>query len=347
MKNKRKNIACLPVAGPENPYQSLMIAGLNRTDLYAFSGVDDRFLGIIRTQIRYQPDYVHFDWIVSYYYRRWSWFTLLSVLGFCLQLELIYRFTSTRIVWSLHNLLPHDLSHIFIHRFCQRFMAKRCLWIRVFSQDTISKASKELRLPTSKFHVLPEGNYTSVYPNESSFEIARRKLNLPIYAQLLLFLGSIRPYKGLGDLLQIMPLIDNSNLVLLIAGAIPDKVYAKQLAIELPPNCILHDRFIPDNELQYYFNAADAIVLPFSKVENSGSVILAMGFRKPVIAPRTGAIVKRLLHQDQLLYDSTDELKQAILKVLVYSKKQRTQIGEANFQALKKYRWDDFGTLFQ
>lgn len=347
MENKRKSIACLPVAGPENPYQSLMIAGLMRQNLCAFHGVNDRFLGIIRTQIRYQPDYLHFDWIVSYYYRRWSWLTLLSVLGFCLQLELIYRFTSTRIVWSLHNLLPHDLPHIFIHRFCQRFIAKRCEWIRVFSEDTISKASKELHLPTNKFHVLPEGDYTLFYPNESSFEVARRRLNIPISAQLLLFLGSIRPYKGLRDLLQIIPLIDNSDLILLIAGAVPDKAYAKQLVKEFPPNCLLHAHFIPVDELQYYFNAADAVVLPFSEVENSGSVILAMGFRKPVIAPRSGVIVKRLHHQNQLLYDSVDGLMQAILKVLAYSKKQRTQIGEANFQALKKYCWDNFGTLFQ
>ena len=43
-------IACLPVSGKENPYQSLMIEGLNVSDkITAFNGIDNRFFGIIRT----------------------------------------------------------------------------------------------------------------------------------------------------------------------------------------------------------------------------------------------------------------------------------------------------------
>jgi beta-1,4-mannosyltransferase len=339
-------VACLPVAGPENPYQSLMIEGLNQPNIQAFTGINDRFLGIIRTQLRYKPDYIHFDWIVSYYYRRWSLLTLFSILLFCLQLEWIYRCTPTRIVWTLHNLLPHDLPLRFFHRFCQRFMAKRCHWIRVFSEDTVTTASKELQVPLHRFHVIPEGDYSSIYPNESSTNEAREKLDIPITAQLLLFFGTIRPYKGILDLFQVIHQIDNPDLMFLIAGHIPDQSYAQLLQKELPAGCILHPNFISKEQLHYYFNAADAVVIPFIEIENSGSAILAMGFGKPIIAPAKGALPKRLHTQSQLLYDSKVSLKQAIIKVLHYSDDVRKQIGERNIHALKNYQWADFGRLF-
>lgn len=339
-------VVCLPVAGTENPYQSLMIKGLNQQNIRAFTGINDRFWGIIRTQVRYKPDYLHFDWIVSYYYRRWSLLTLVSILLFCLQLELIYRCTPTRIVWTLHNLLPHDLPFSLVHRYCQRFMAKRCNWIRVFSEDTVIKASRELQVPIQRFHVIPEGDYSSIYPNESNTNAAREKLNIPISAQLLLFLGTIRPYKGIPDLLEVIRQIDNPDLILLIAGHSPDQSYAQLLKKELPAHCILHPHFIPNEQLHYYFNAADAVVLPFIEIENSGSAVLAMGFGKPIIAPAKGVLRKRLHAQSQLLYDSKISLKQVIIKVLQYSTDERKQIGERNIHALKNYQWADFGHLF-
>ena len=78
---KRKIIACLPVAGNDNPYQKLMIEGLNQSgQLHTFNGVHDKFWGILRTALKHKPDYIHFDWITSYYYRRYTWFTYVSII---------------------------------------------------------------------------------------------------------------------------------------------------------------------------------------------------------------------------------------------------------------------------
>ena len=55
--------------------------------------------------------------------------------------------------------------------------------------------------------------------------------------------------------------------------------YFESIKKSINENIMLIDRFIEDDELQYFFNAADVITLPFKKIENSGSVILAMGFK--------------------------------------------------------------------
>src|SRR5205085_5399609 len=47
-------------------------------------------------------------------------------------------------------------------------------------------------------------------------------------------------------------------------------------------------REIGDDELQLFLNAADLVVLPYERVLNSGSALLALSFGRPVLVPRTG-----------------------------------------------------------
>jgi len=49
-------------------------------------------------------------------------------------------------------------------------------------------------------------------------------------------------------------------------------------------------KFIPDQDVPVYFGAADAVVLPFDSILNSGSVLLGLSFNRVVLAPRLGAL---------------------------------------------------------
>ncbi len=339
-------VACLPVAGSDNPYQRLMIEGLNQGgQLRAFTGIHDKFFGIARTVLRYRPEYLHFDWIASYYYRRYRWLTWLSAGTFCAQI-LLARLLGVRLVWTLHNIVPHDASQLAMHRFCRRFLARRCDWIRVFAQDTVSRAAAELRVPSTKFEVVPEGDYTLVYPNQLSRDKARQQLNLPATARILLSLGLIKPYKGILELVDAFKGVDTPDAYLLIAGRIMDEAYGGHLKQNLSDGVILIDEFIPDQDLQVYFNAADAVVLPFTKIENSGSVIMAMGFGKPILAPATGAIHERLHRQPEWLYQSDEEFKQKLRELTIAPSDVLREAGNRNFEALANYTWEDFAVLF-
>lgn len=340
------SVACLPVAGPENPYQQLMIAGLNQSkELRAFSGVSGKFLAIAFTALKHKPDYIHFDWIISYYYRRWRWLTYLSVPLFCGQI-LLARLLGVKLVWTLHNLLPHDVKDVKVHRLCQRFLARRCDWVRLFASNSIERAALELRIPTAKFRVVPEGDYTRIYPNTISQESARERLGLPQSGKLFLNLGLIKPYKGIVELAQIFRQTRKSNEFLLIVGKIMEEEYGEVLKQSLDANIVLVDEFIPADELQLYFQAADVVVLPFQKIENSGSVIMAMGFAKPIIAPGLGSVAERLKSQKELLLSEPRTLKATLDKVSGYSKARLAKIGEENHRSLGLYRWGDFARCF-
>lgn len=339
-------IACLPVAGQGNPYQQLMMEGLNQSEeLLAVNGVHDKFFGIARTLVKYRPSYIHFDWIISYYYRRWGWFTYLSVLTFCAQI-VFARLLGVKLVWTLHNILPHDTTMLPVHRFCQRFLARRCEWVRVFAHSSVAKAAEELKIPEEKFCVVPEGSYTEVYPNVISREEARQRLKIPSQTRVFLYIGLIKPYKGILELIRAFNQLGREDSTLIIAGKIMDNGYGDQIRKELTSRVVLHDRFVPAPELQYYFNAADVVVLPFRRIENSGSVIMAMGFRKPIICPAEGVLKERLLYQTDWLYNSPQELEATLRKVLDASPEALNTTGITNFKALSSYRWEDFTAAF-
>ena len=343
MKGKIK-IACLPVAGIGNPYQHLMIKGLNIDErINAVSGIDDRFFGILRTAISQKQDYIHFDWITSYYYRRSLWMTFLSIPLFMIQLLIVKYVFNIKLVWTLHNIQPHDLKHQKIHSFCRHFFAKQSSWIRIFSEDSIGRAKQALKVK-DKFVVCPEGSYVDYYKNTISINDAKQKFNITKNDFVYLYLGFIKPYKGIENLIENFNKLQIENKKLIIAGNVLNKNYFNEIYSE-DKNIQFVNRFIENDELQYFYKAADVVVLPFNKVENSGSVILAMGFKKVVVAPQMGVLLKRLSNQQDFLYNE-GELFQKL--IAAYEKRKNLDaIGELNFKELNNSSWSNFKQYFK
>lgn len=337
-------IACLPVAGIGNPYQYLMIKGLNsEANINAVSGINDRFFGILRTAIQLKPTYIHFDWITSFYYRRSLWMTFLSIPLFMIQLLIVKYVFNIKLVWTLHNIQPHDLKHHKIHTFCRQFFAKQTSWIRIFSEDSIERAKQALKVK-DKFVVCPEGSYVDYYKNTISINDAKQKLNIKENDFVYLYLGFIKPYKGIENLIENFNKLHIENKKLIIAGNVLNKSYFNKIYTE-NKNIQFVNRFIENDELQYFYKAADVVVLPFNKVENSGSVILAMGFKKVIVAPKMGVLLKRLINQKDFLYKEGELFQK--LELVFKNKNTLIEKGEQNFEELKKYSWNDFKNYYK
>jgi glycosyltransferase involved in cell wall biosynthesis len=84
------------------------------------------------------------------------------------------------------------------------------------------------------------------------------------------------------------------------------------------------------------------VVLPFKNVLNSGSVLLAMGFGKPIVAPRMGLIPFRLCRQPELLFQENQDLETTLLKTSQLSMEELAKIGSNNREEALRYTWDDF-----
>ena len=132
---------------------------------------------------------------------------------------------------------------------------------------------------------VPHGTYAGIYPDVVGWKEARRELGIEGDAPVILSLGLIRPYKNLDRLLDLAR--DAGGMTVLIAGPAHDRRYAEGLRARAAglANVRLSIATVDDARLQYYFRAADLFVLPYRRVTNSGSALLALSFGLPVLGP--------------------------------------------------------------
>jgi glycosyltransferase involved in cell wall biosynthesis len=93
--------------------------------------------------------------------------------------------------------------------------------------------------------------------------------------------------------------------------------------------------------------AADCCVFPFHRIENSGSVILAMGFGLPVIVPNTPVMREKVSSTGGFLFEHPDELPSLMEKASSMNSDELSQMGNRNLAYAQGLNWSDFGKLFQ
>lgn len=114
-----------------------------------------------------------------------------------------------------------------------------------------------------------------------------------------LFFGLIRDYKGLDLLLDAWAALSRQGKTagrkLIVAGEfyVPKAAYLKRIADNgLQDEVLLHDRFIPDGEVKYYFSAADFVVQPYKTATQSGVTQIAYQFCTPMIVTDVGGLAE-------------------------------------------------------
>ena len=123
------------------------------------------------------------------------------------------------------------------------------------------------------------------------------RLGLEPTVDYVLFFGLIRDYKGLDLLLDAWAELRRRGLTagrrLIVAGEFytPKERYLRQIADNgLQDEVILHDRFIPDEQVKYYFSAADFVVQPYRTATQSGVTQIAYQFCVPMVVTDVGGL---------------------------------------------------------
>ena len=110
--------------------------------------------------------------------------------------------------------------------------------------------------------------------------------NENIYGQYILFFGRIEPYKGVDVLIDAYKKANFSkeNIKLIIAG----KGTVKHKESDIPQDVVLINRFIENEELANLICHSRFVVLPYLSATQSGCVMSAFAFNKPVLATNVG-----------------------------------------------------------
>ena len=193
----------------------------------------------------------------------------------------------TKVICQIDNVEPHE-HHVVDRPFNRYFLGSVDGFIYMSEQ-----VHRELREYTSAPALFSPHPMFENFGNSVERGEACRRLNLDPSKRYLLFFGLIRDYKGLDILLDAWKSVEDKDLRLLIAGEFYASREKYVPAIEsLGERVHLHDSFVAEEDVKYWFSVADAVVLPYRTATQSGVTQVAYNFRVPLIVTDVGGLAE-------------------------------------------------------
>ena len=209
-------------------------------------------------------------------------------------LMLWYRLAGRRVVLTAHNVnaARRDGRDSAWNRLTLRVQYRLAERVFVHTEAMKRELEHAFGVPATKVSVIPFATPDVTPSTDLTREEARERLGIPPQDKVLLFFGQIVPYKGLEFMLQALPalLAADPDYRLLIAGKVKrgHEAYWKGLQESLlaPVAQRVDARIghIAEHEVEHYFRAADALVLPYVEIYQSGVLFLSYRFGLPVVA---------------------------------------------------------------
>jgi glycosyltransferase involved in cell wall biosynthesis len=191
------------------------------------------------------------------------------------------RLLGIRLVWSIHNVLPHEPHAKDVEDLRLVFNAAH---VRILhTAASRRRLEEEFGLSGSSF-LIPLGNLNDAYPPQGDRDATRSRLGIAKDAFVLLLFGHLRPYKGLDTFVEVLDRLP-PRFVGLVVGAPHDAVrpILAEAQERLAGRFILVADYVPDEKIADYFAASDAALYPFKAITGTHSVFLAYAYRKPAL----------------------------------------------------------------
>lgn len=193
----------------------------------------------------------------------------------------------TKVLCQVDNVEPHE--HHIIDKPCNRYYLGAVDGFVYMSEQVHS----ELKAYSSAPMLFSPHPMFENFGEAVSHTEACQKLGLDASLDYTLFFGLIRDYKGLDLLLRAWADWRPQGRKLLIAGefyASREKYLSLIEELGLQQEIVLHDHFIADEDVRYYFSAADCLTLPYRTATQSGVTQIAYNFSLPMIVTRVGGL---------------------------------------------------------
>ena len=227
-----------------------------------------------------------------------------------------------KLVYTVHNVLPHDTAEKFLAVFKRVYAQMDALICHTY--EAKSRLIREFSVDPRRIWVIPHGPLLHDAKPRSA-QASKAKLSFPQDETLVLWQGIVRSYKGLEFLLEGWRRIDAHSLKarLLIAGTgelgLLKSIALRVAQLGLEESVRLDFRFIPDEELPTYYQASDVVVFPYREVTTSGALMTALAYEKPIVATNLRAFREILRDTETALlvdYGDADALASAITRLI-------------------------------
>ena len=278
----------------------------------------------------------------------------------CTLLMLYYKLLGKRVVFTAHNVNAgkRDENDSWLNRMSLNVQYRLSDHIFVHTEGMKSEMAFEFRIPDSKISVIPFGINNTVPNTLLSHSQAKGQLGISKDDKVLLFFGNIAPYKGLEYLVAAFNelLKEDGNYRLLIVGSPKGPAtYWNQIrrGIEtsgIADRVIEKIEYVPDEETELYFKAADVLILPYTHVFQSGVLFLGYSFGLPAIAAGVGSLKEEIIEGETGFVFRPKDSADLAAKINKYFQSElflnlETRRSEIKVYANERYSWNKVAAI--
>jgi glycosyltransferase involved in cell wall biosynthesis len=268
------------------------------------------------------------------------WWIWVWALPYRLMMAMLPR--GTRVILQCHNIDDKEPA-----------WWKRALTNRVLRHANVlvTHAAAEAREGWRRSHgrrtittFLPVHELGGAIPSRAE---ARKTLGIDGDANVALFFGHVRPFKGLDIALRAWREL-KTDVTLVVAGEAWWKSEAEYREQARGLTNIRFDfRFIPDAEIATWFAATDVVLAPYRVEAQSGVALTAFHFARPVIATRVGGLPEIIDGTNGMLVESENPEQLAAAVDAFFTTRDRPAMEVAAEESARKYSWEEYGALFR
>jgi beta-1,4-mannosyltransferase len=221
---------------------------------------------------------------------------LIALPRVCIAASLIWlgKVRGARLVWSVHNLGSHEQYH-------PRLERAYLTWISRIVDFSIHMTESGRQAAFARFSalaarpsvVIPLMHFSETYGELPTRIQARQQLGLGEKLRVVLFLGQIRRYKNVPELIRVFRELSDNDLRLFIVGNPQDAALVQEIRnLASDPRITLSLKLAPVEDVKTFMAAASLVVAPYQEVLNSGSALLGLTHHRPVLLPNRGAMAE-------------------------------------------------------
>lgn len=247
----------------------------------------------------------------------------------------------TRIIAIADNIIPHEKR--FGDTLFTKYFVKPVDKFVCMSKDVAADVKV---FSTRPVLTLPHPMY-DIYGELLDKAVSKLELGLRADDKVVLFFGLIRKYKGLDILLNAFAdkRVRDRNIKLVIAGEFyaGAEEYEKQISdLQLETSIVRATHFIPNEEVNKYFSAADVVVQPYKNATQSGITQIGFHFSKPMIVTNVGGLPEFIRHNELGLVAEVDAPSVAAAIVRYFDEALEATFTAAMEVEKKQYEWTWF-----
>lgn len=321
-----------------NPYQKKIMEELNDIGINVMPS-ETGGKAFFNTIGLNEANVIHFHWFEAFIKASSSLKSLLKMSTFLIRLYFLKK--NKKFIWTVHNLVNHENKNLILDKTFLFFFIKMMDCFCVHNNYAKKQLIKLHGVNPNKIKVIPHGNYANDYDtlkdDVSSFK--SNIMGVDLNKKTFTFLGHIRPYKGVLDLIKAFKISNVKNSQLLICGRINSDKDLELIKKEISGvnNVVFKPGYVDSNHIEGYLKCSDVMIYPYKNILTSGALILGMSLKKTCLASNVGSM-SEFLTKD-FIFDDVEGLAILMKELESKSKEDLEFIGASNFLKIREHTW--------